>query len=410
MPDPRSPVAPVYLDHAAATPLEPEVAAAMADAAAAAFANPSSPHAAGRCAKRLLEDARDQILSALGGRIGGPARDRLVFTSGATEANRLGLLGLAGRPRHPSATGLVAISARDHSSLRSAAAELGDQGWEVVELPLVGSGAVDSARLVEVTPAARPRLLTVTPVCGQTGTRDPLPGGADLTGVGWRIHADATQAGAWDEISFAASPWATLALAPHKFGGPRGIGGLVVRHGIDVSAQMPGPQELGLRGGTEAVVLAVGFARALELAAATRAAEQVRVATLRDKLERGLVAAASDAGIDALVVGADGARAPHVTLVALAGLDRQTVAMAADLAGVCLATGTACASGSAEPPPILTALGLADRFRDGAIRLSLARASTAADVDLALARLGEVFRRLGGTPRPLSGGESLSET
>ena len=413
MSDTRSPVAPVYLDHAAATPLEAEVAAAMAEAAATAFANPSSPHAAGRVAKRLLEDAREQIVAALGGRVGGPARDRLVFTSGATEANRLGLLGLAGRPRLPQTTGLVAISARDHSSLVSAADELGRARWQVVELPLAASGAVDPAglgTLAETCPKASPRLLAVTTVCGQSGTSDPLPGGAALAGDGWLIHADATQAVAWDEINFAASPWATLALAPHKFGGPRGIGGLVVRHGIDVSPQTPGPQELGLRGGTEAVTLAVGFARALELAAATRADERARVAALRDKLEQGLVAAAGDSGIDAVVVGAGAPRAPHVSLVALAGLDRQAVAMAADLAGVCLATGTACASGSAEPPPILAALGLPERFRGGAIRLSLSRGSTAGDVEQAIARLGAVLHRLGGTPRPVPGGESLSET
>jgi cysteine desulfurase len=398
MPASRPPDDPVYLDHAAATPLDPDVAAAMADAAAIAYANPSSPHAAGRTAKRLLEDAREQILAALGGRVGGAVRDRLVFTSGATEANRLAVLGLAGRADAHPACGTVAISARDHASLRTPAVELGARGWRVVEVPLVAAGAVDYAHAHALAAATAPRIVATTTVCGQTGIRDDLAGAATLAAAGWLVHADATQGAAWDEIAFATSPWATLAVAPHKFGGPRGIGGLVVRGGVELAPVTAGPQELGLRGGTEAVSLAAGFARAVHRAAADRAAATARVAALRERLERGIVAMARASGIDAVVIGAGGPRAPHVALVALAGLDRQAVAMAADLAGVCLATGTACASGSAEPPAILAALGMPESVRRGAIRLSLARTNTEADVGQALARLEVVFRRVGAKP------------
>lgn len=398
MPPAPSPDDPVYLDHAAATPLDPDVAAAMAEATVRAFGNPSSPHAAGRIAKRLLEDAREQLLTAVGGRTGGHARDRLVFTSGATEANRLGLVGLAAAARDRHGAGSVAISARDHSSVRSAAAALGDAGWRIVELPLTRTGMVDVASAAGLTGAAAPRILTTTTVCGQTGLRDDRSGVSRLADAGWLIHADATQEAAWDRLDFSTRPWATAALAPHKFGGPRGIGGLVVRAGVTLAAVTPGPQELGLRGGTEPVHLAVGFARALQLAVAQQVADSERVATLRNRLECGIVTAARQAGIEAHVVGAESARAPHVTLVALADLDRQSVAMAADLAGVCLGTGTACASGSAEPPAILLAIGLPDRFRSGAIRLSLARTTTGSDVDRAVARLMPVFARLGGKP------------
>ena len=370
----------------------------MEAAAAAAYANPSSPHAAGRAAKRILEDAREQILETLGGRGAGVVRDRLVLTSGATEANRLGVSGLAQLASSGRVGGTVAISARDHSSLRSAAAELSDSGWQVVELPLVATGMVDVASLQSLPASPRLRILTATTVCGQTGIREHPERMAKLAAAGWLIHADATQGAAWDELAFATGPWATMALAPHKFGGPRGIGGLAVKGGVVLSPVAPGPQELGLRGGTEAVHLAVGFARAVQLAAADRSAAVVRVTALRDQLERGIVAAARAAGIDAVVVGADALRAPHVTLVALADLDRQAIAMAADLAGVCLATGTACASGSAEPPAILMALGLPERFRGGAIRLSLARITPAADIAHALARLEALLCRWGGQP------------
>jgi cysteine desulfurase len=399
MPASRPPDEPVYLDHAAATPLNPDVAAAMEAAATLAFGNPSSPHTAGRAAKRLLEDAREQILGTLGGRGAGAVRDRLVFTSGATEANRLGLLGLAGPANWRPEGGLVAVSTRDHSSLRAAAVELGGRGWQVMELPLVGTGAVDFAPARSLPALPAPRILTTTTVCGQTGIRADVEEEAKLAGAGWLVHADATQGAAWDDLAFATGPWATLALAPHKFGGPRGIGGLAVKGGVTLAAISPGPQELGLRGGTEAVALAAGFARALELAAADRAEAANRVATLRDRLEQGIVASARTAGIDAVVVGADAPRAPHVALIALAGLDRQAVAMAADLAGVCLATGTACASGSTEPPAILAALGLPESYRGGSVRLSLARTTTEADVEQAVASLAAVFNRLGPRPR-----------
>jgi len=377
---------PVYLDHAAATPLRPEVAEAMRRAGAT-FANPSSPHAAGRSARRALEESRERILALLGGRTAGPCRDRLVFTSGATEANRLGILGpaLASSDR-----GWIGVSARDHASIGHAANELVRHGWHLETLPLSSTGGL----VLEAVPVAGAtcRLLAVTTVCGQTGIRQDLARVGELAAAGLVVHADATQAAGWEATDFAGSPLTTLALAPHKFGGPRGIGGLVVRGGLAVEPLVPGSQELGLRGGTEAVALAVGFARALELAAADRDDAAARVADLRRRLEGGLIAAATAAGREAIVVGAVAPRAPHVALIAFAGVDRQAFAMAADLDGVCLATGTACASGSSEPPAILEPMGVPARFRQGVVRLSLGRDSTSGDVDEAIARLTPLLR------------------
>lgn len=391
----------VYLDHAAATPISAAVAEAMREAEAAAFANPSSPHAAGRAAKRILEDARERILALVGGRTTGSVRDRLVFTSGSTEANRLGILGLAaGSTAAAPTTGWIAISARDHSSVRHPAEELGLRGWRLCEAPLNAQGSlVVDAVVASATdsPAAEvDRILAVTTVCGQSGLREDLDGIERIaTRVpGLCVHADATQAAGWDELRFATSPWGTLALAPHKFGGPRGIGGLVVRGDVRLAATVPGTQELGLRGGTEAVHLAAGFARALELSAADRSLATVRVAALRTHLESGLVKAARRAGFEAIVIGSAAARAPHVALVALAGVDRQVAALAADMEGVCLATGTACASGSTEPPAILAALGVPARFRDGGLRLSLGTTTTPTDVEAAITKLADVFTRL----------------
>lgn len=381
----------VYLDHAAATPMRSEVAAAMQEAADTLFANPSSPHAAGRRARAGLEDARERLLAALGGTTSGPERDRLVFTSGATEANRLGIVGTAA-----GTAGGVAWSARDHSSVAAAACHLVGVGWKATTLELdhLGSVARAAGRFVESLPAAGRGLLCVTPVCGQTGIRDHLEQLPDWMAKRPEllVHADATQAVAWDEIVIRDLAATTIAFAPHKFGGPRGIGGLVVRGGAALEPLLPGPQELGLRGGTEPVVLAVGFARAVELAVAERVETARRVARLRDLFEARLATAAGAAGLELCVVGATSDRAAHISTVAIAGCDRQMVVMAADLAGVCLATGTACASGSSEPSPAIAALGVPAWIPHAAVRVSFGKNTSETDVLVATERLVGAFR------------------
>jgi cysteine desulfurase len=413
-----APGAIIYLDHAATTPMRDEVAAAMEEARPATFANPSSPHAAGRHAKARLEDCRDRILELVGATGRG---DRLVFTSGATESNRLAVLGLAAVARG----GAAAHSARDHVSCRAAVAELAARaGWDTLCVPLSPDGMLDTAcflRWAADRPPG-PRLLTTTLVCGQTGILEAglveaaahagsgpdggaaAPLAAAVPGV--FVHVDATQAVGWCDVSFPRLPATTLALAPHKFGGPRGIGGLVIRGGVPLAPVVAGPQEGGLRGGTEAVTLAIGFATALELTVGERAAEARRIALLRDRFEARLTQAAEACGAEVHVVGAGGSpawRAAHISTLAFSVLgpagtrrrcDRQAFVMAADLEGVCTATGTACASGSSEPSPALVAMGLPEAVVEAAVRFSFGRETTAAVVDEAVARLGRVLSRM----------------
>ena len=396
---------PVYLDHAAATPLDPEVVAAIAEAQAVAHANPSSQHALGRAARSLLEDARDRIMAVLGGRGSGVDRDRLVLTSGASEANQLAILGMAtGAGR----TGEVWFSRRDHPSSLSAALAAGRQGWQLRELGLDKTNGTAAAALVAAadglskgggaSQADGPRLAVLTLGCGQTGSLEDMALLAGL--VSHRrgrgeilLHVDATQAAGFLSLEFHGSPAATLALAPHKWGGPRGIGGLLIRGGVAIEPLQAGTQEQGLRGGTEAVPLAVGFARAVELATADRDHTARRVAALRDRLEARLLDAARRAGIPAVVIAAGAPRCPHISTLAFPGLDRQTLAMAADLAGVCLATGTACASGSSEPAPALLAMGLPPGVVRSAVRLSVGRTTTDTDIDQAVERLTPLLKR-----------------
>ena len=373
----------IYLDHAATTPVHPEVTAAMEVAQREGFANPSSLHAAGRRAKLLLEDARERIVAALGGRPTGPGRDRLVFTSGATEANRLAILGLAaGSPGRA-----VFVSARDHSSVRLAARELADRGWTLVDQPLTAAG---SLRDTGALPSGG-GVLAGTLVCGQTGVRDDLAGLRDRPGrpTGLAVHVDATQAIAFDAPRFEDLPVESLACAAHKIGGPRGIGALVVRPDLRLAPLQPGPQESGLRGGTEPVALAVGFARACELAVADRRADAERIAALRARLEAGAAAAWPDA----VVVGRSADRAPHIATIAFPGCDRQALVMAADLEGLCCSTGTACASGSGEPAPALVAAGLPAEIVRSAVRFSLGRGTTATDIDDAVTILQRILSR-----------------
>jgi cysteine desulfurase len=378
----------IYLDHAATTPLRPEVAAAMEVAGREGFANPSSQHAAGRRARQLLEDARERILAAVGCRTTGPDRHRLVLTSGATEANRLAVVGM-GRAAH----GAVGVSARDHASLRAAAEALTTRpGWSATTLPLDSQGRLDRAAVsawLADTAAAGCQILCTTLVCGQTGSLEsPFEIAAAQSCL---VHSDATQAVAVMPVDVPRLGVATLTLAPHKFGGPRGIGGLVIRGDVDLEPLQPGPQETGMRGGTEAVALAVGFATALELATAERAEMNLRLTSLRDRFEAGFVAAAGRRGLSACVIGAEGDRSPHVSTIGFPGRDRQAIVMAADLAGLCCATGTACASGSSEPAPALAAMGLPEDVARGAVRFSFGRATTEEEIDRAIALLEGVL-------------------
>jgi cysteine desulfurase len=381
----------LYLDHAAATPLHPEVAAAIADAQAFAQANPSSQHSLGRAARSLLEDARDRITAALGGRSGPAHRDRLVFTSGASEANHLAILGMAAAAP---AFGHLFWSRRDHASSVSAVQAAGRSGWTLHEATLDPADGTATAAVIAAAGAAcvsGPRIASLTLVCGQTGSIEDsglieaLPTAVNPHGV--LVHIDATQAAGLLTLDFSTLRAATLTLAPHKFGGPRGIGGLLIRGDVAIEPVQAGTQEQGLRGGTEAVPLAVGFARAMELAVADRDETARQVASRRDRLESRLVAAARHAGIPAVVIATQGRRCPHIATLAFPGLDRQALAMAADLAGVCLATGTACASGSSEPAPALVAMGLEPAVVKSAVRLSVGRTTTEAEIDQAIARL-----------------------
>ncbi|MGE0756382.1 MAG: cysteine desulfurase family protein [Pirellulaceae bacterium] len=367
----------IYLDNNSTTQLDPEVADAMRDCQLARLGNPASQHGWGRQARRLLEDAREDIAAMLGARSGYADADRLIFTSGGTESNNLALRGLAGVP--PSR---LLLSAIEHPSVLATAEWLAAAGHRVEYVPVATTGTLAVDRLPrDDTPP--PRLISVMLANHETGVLQPL---VDV--VAWAaergclVHTDAVQAVGKGHVHFRDLGVDSLSFAAHKFHGPVGIGGLLVRQSVSLDPILFGGfQQLGIRPGTEAVALAVGMQVALRKAFLEAAERQERMQRLRDRLAAQLRSA------DAMVQGTAAERLPHTLNVAFPGVDRQALVMALDLAGVACSTGSACASGSSEPSPVLLAMGQPAEVIQGAIRLSLSARTTSDEVDEAARRI-----------------------
>ncbi|MBI1248815.1 aminotransferase class V-fold PLP-dependent enzyme [bacterium] len=378
----------IYVDNNATTPMAVEVALAMSQAYQSAFLNPASQHQAGQKARRRLEDARETILNLLGAETTSFASDRLVFTSGGTEANNLALFGLGG-----SGPGQVVISAIEHPSISEAAQHLARQGTQIRILP------VDRQGVVQLDPLAnwleeRTRLVSVMLGNNETGVRQPIEEIAAICcEKGVPLHVDAVQAVGKLPLNFRKLGAAAMTVTPHKFHGPRGIGALILDDRVKLNPSMfGGSQQLAMRPGTESVELAIGFERALQLAieALPEAAQTMR--ELRDRLEMLLQELLP---ADQVVInGKEAPRISHTSNVSFPGIDRQALVMALDMAGVACSTGSACASGSSEPSPTLIAMGLDEAVISGSIRLSLSRFTTQPEVDEVASRISSCIKRL----------------
>jgi cysteine desulfurase len=369
----------IYLDHNSTTPILPEVADAMAAALRAGYANPASQHAFGRRARRALEEAREGIAEVLGAKTTGMDADQLIFTSGGTEANNLALFGLAGEtPRR------IAISAIEHPSVIGPAEALARRGWQVDRLRVTRDGVIDLVHASELL-ALRPALISAMLANNETGVLQPIAELAKLCAEQKiQLHTDAVQVAGKLPLHFRDLGVTALTITPHKFHGPRGIGALVVRHGVKLNPLLHGGfQQAGLRPGTEDVALAIGMFTALQLWQREAAERATRMQQLRDRLEVQLFA--GDANV--VINGAAAQRLPHTSNIAFVGLNRQALLMALDLAGVACSTGSACASGSSEPSPVLLAMGCDEGVVEGSLRLSLGATTTPADVEEAARRI-----------------------
>jgi cysteine desulfurase len=367
-----------YLDHAATTPMAPEAVAAMLPFLTEHFGNPSGSHAVARRAKRAIEDARDECASALG-----CEPRELVFTGGGTEADNLAIAGVTGR-----SGGRPVCAATEHHAVLHTTTALGGTVVGVhadgtVDLDAL-AGALDDAVSVVSVMLANNEVGTIQPLAAVVGVvRARAPRAA--------VHTDAVQAFPWLDVAALAAPADLVAVSAHKFGGPKGVGALVVREGRPLAPILHGGgQEADRRSGTHNVAGIVAMAAAMRATVAARQADVGRVSVLRDRLVDGLVAAVPgcrETGDRAIKVAGNA----HVVFE---GIESESLLFLLDEGGICASAGSACASGAIEPSHVLTAMGLPPQHAAGSVRFSLGATTVDADVDLALKVVPDAVARL----------------
>jgi cysteine desulfurase len=382
--------APIYLDHAATTPVRPEVLEAMQPFFGPRFGNPSSQHRWGREARAALDESRERVAVCLGAK-----PDEVVFTSCGTEADNLAVIG-GWRARHADGRPGVVTTPIEHKAVLAAAHEIAREGGREVLLPVTADGVVDvDAAAAALTPDVA--IASVMWINNEVGTVQPVEAlAARAHAAGVLFHTDAVQAFGKVAIDVRTQPFDYLSISGHKLGAPKGIGAMFVRRGAPLEPLMYGGSQCrGRRPGTENVAFAAGLARAAELAVAEREAECARLRPLRDRLQALLTARIPDA----VVHGAAAARAPHILNISVPGTDSESLLMALDLAGVACSSGSACQSGSVTPSHVLAAMGVRADVANAAIRMSLGVLTTEGDVD----RVAELFPTLIEKARRLAG-------
>jgi cysteine desulfurase len=380
---------PVYLDHAATTPVRDEVFEAMRPFFGTRFGNPSSTHRWGREARAALDEARERGARCLGAR-----SDEICFTSGGTEADNLAILG-AWRAMREKGRHAVVSSPIEHKAVIGAIHQAAHEGAEerLVEVDRDGCVSIDSFdALVDDTVA----VCSVMWVNNEIGTVQPIPTLAEHARVrGVLMHTDAVQAFGKVEIDAGKQQFDLLSISGHKIGAPKGIGALFIRRGTPLEPLLHGgTQDRGRRPGTENVASIIGLARAAELAVEEREQECSRLETLRDSLESAILERVPDA----VVHGRNTTRAPHVLNVSVPGTDSESLLMALDLKGIACSGGSACSSGSISPSHVLVAIGVSPELAGAAIRMSLGSLTT----DESVSRVAEVFPALVQKARQLS--------
>ncbi len=363
---------PIFLDHNATTPTRPEVWDAVR---AAPDGNPSSAHAAGRAARRALDDARERVAALLG-----CEPDEVTFTGGATEANNLAVFGLGGRGQ-----GHIIASPLEHPCVTEPLKQLVARGAVVEWLPVSATGVVDSTA---VKPRPDTQLVAVMLANHETGAVQPVRAVVEAAGS-VPVLADAAQAVGKMPVSVRELGAAAFTASAHKFGGPKGVGLLVLRRGTPFTPTVfGGNQQGGRRPGTEPVPLAVGLAVALELAVRGMVEQRTKWAALRQRLKERLQ------GVAPVVFNGPPDALPTTLNVSFPGARADLLLMALDLAGMACSAGSACSSGSLLPSPVLRAMGLSDDVVRSAVRFSFGRDTDFADIDEAADRIGPVVQRV----------------
>jgi cysteine desulfurase len=375
----------VYLDHAATTPVDPEVAEAMARVLRDVHGNPSSIYAEGRAARALVDRAREEVAAALGAE-----PSEIVFTSGGTEADNLALRGTL-RARRRDGDGLV-TTAIEHHAVIDTARDLEREGKARVTVVAVDArGCVEPAAVADAIDE-RTVLVSVMHGNNEIGTLQPIEAiGAICRERGVTFHSDAVQTVGALELDVRRVPVDLVSVNAHKFYGPKGVGALYVRRGTPLATvQTGGGQEKGRRTGTENVAGIVGLGAALRIAGERRAAESARLARLRDRIIEGVTSRISDA----ILTGHPTERLPNNASFCFPGTQGEALVVALDLEGISVSSGSACTSGNTEPSHVLLALGLERSVAQGSLRITVGRETSAADVDRLLEVLPGVVERL----------------
>lgn len=372
---------PVYLDHAATTPVRDEVFEAMKPYFGPRFGNPSSTHRWGREARAALDEARERVSTCLGAR-----PDEICFTSGGTEGDNLAILGAWRRARSTGRNAVVTTPI-EHKAVLGAVHQAAAEGAEERILKVDSCGVVIDESFDELV-TEDVAICSVMWVNNEIGTIQDLPELATRAKKrGAVMHTDAVQAFGKVNIDAATQNFDLLSISGHKIGAPKGIGSLFIRRGTGLQPLMHGgSQDRGRRPGTENVAYAVALATAAELAIAEHDTECARLGRMRDRLEAGILERVPDA-----VVHARGAtRAPHVLNISVPGTDSESMLMALDLKGIAASGGSACQSGSIAPSHVLEAIGVRPDLASAAIRMSIGALTTDACID----RVIEVFAAL----------------
>lgn len=375
----------IYLDHSATTPVDPRVVAAMLPYWTEQYGNPSSSHAHGRVANLGLTQARRTIAELLGAQ-----PSEILFTGCGSESNNLALRGVMWLAKR----GHLIISAIEHEAVTATAVQLRDQfGYDLTVVGVDEHGRVNPD---DIAQALRPdtQLISIMAANNEIGTIQPILAIGEIARAhGVLFHTDAIQAATHFPWNLAQMPIDLLSLAPHKFYGPKGVGLLYVRRGVKLlPALTGGGQEEGRRAGTVNVPLAVGAARALEIAIAQREEDKKQFLPLRDQLIKGMLAAFPDTACR--LTGHPSQRLAHHASFAFHGLTGNDMLMHLDMLGVSGSSGSACATGNPEPSPILEAIGLPEAWTRGGLRLTVGRQNSMADIDYLLAELPPAWRRL----------------
>ncbi|QDT82659.1 cysteine desulfurase family protein [Gimesia chilikensis] len=371
----------IFLDNNSTTPPLDEVIDLVATEYRTHYANPGSAHADGRQSRRVLEDARELLASLVGA-----DPQEVIFTSGGSESINLAIQGFL-----PGTAGEIALSAGEHPATVNTIRRLAPRGIRQRVIPLESDGRIDVAALEEFD-WQQIQLATLILAHNETGViQDVAPLAALCEKHRIPLHLDGVQAIGKIPFHFHDSGATAVSLAAHKFHGPRGVGALIVKENARLLPQITGGhQERGKRAGTEPVALAAGMARALECAIRDQRQRSEQMAALRDRLQQGL----QELCPPVVINGSLEHRLPNTLNISFPGLDGEALLISLDLAGISCSLGSACASGSRDPAPVLLAMGCPEPVYQSALRLSLSFLNTNEEIEEAIRRISRVVHQL----------------